>query len=434
MKHIYIFVIAALFSITANAQCTAGFSYTNAGNTYSFTDTSTTASGNITTWFWTFGDQTAPSTVQNPQHTYEVCGMYVVTLNIFTSTFCSDSYSDTIYISSGFNPSWTYTVDTTNGNVDFQASPVSGLLNYSWNFGDATTGTGAAPSHIYDSTGFYNVCLVVGDTGGVCVDTLCTTIYVYIAPATCDATFTNNLLGVGNESFTAAPFDLNWDYSWDFGDSSPAGNGFFTTHQYTTSGTYTVCLTINDSTTGCTSQFCDTVIIVIPATCIPSFTANGINGIYIFTASPFSIQNTYSWDYGDGSPLGNGFVSNHTYTASGTYTVCLTMTTPTGCVGTFCDTINVTIVGVNEQEANFPVTVFPNPATDQLNINCYLSSSATVTIDVMDISGRVLNAVTFVAPSGQLQKKIDIDQLASGTYLIRIATQNATARKVFVKE
>jgi PKD repeat protein len=434
MKHLYLFLVAALFSINANAQCNAGFSYTNVGNTYDFTDTSTTASGNIVTWLWTFGDQTAPSTTQNPQHIYEICGTYVVTLNIFTSSFCSDSYSDTVYISNGFNPSWTYTVDTTNGNVDFQATPVSGLLNYSWDFGDSDTGTGPAPSHTYDSTGYYNVCLVVGDTGGVCVDTLCTLIYVYIAPATCNATFTNTLIGAGNETFNATPINFNWDYTWDFGDSSPAGNGFFTTHQYTASGTYTVCLTINDSATGCSSQFCDTVIILIPVACTPSFTANGFNGTYIFNASPFNLQNTYSWDFGDGSPLGTGFVANHTYITSGTYTVCLTMTTPTGCTETFCDTINVSIVGVNEQTANFPVYLFPNPATDELNLDFYLTSSATITVSIMDVSGRVLQSAIFAVHPGQLQKKIEIEQLAAGTYLICIATENAMTNQIFIKK
>ncbi len=433
MKHIFLFLVALVFSFNANAQCNADFSYTNSGNTYDFSDSSSTSSGTISGWFWTFGDQSAPSTQQNPQHIYEVCGQYVVTLNIFTTSFCSDSYSDTIYISNGFNPSWTYTVDTTNGNVDFQAQPVSGLLNYAWDFGDSNTGTGAAPSHMYDSTGYYNVCLVVGDTGGVCVDTLCQLIYVYIAPASCSATFTNAEISTGNQSFTAAPFDFNWDYTWDFGDSSPAGTGFITTHQYMASGTYTVCLTVTDSSTGCSDQFCDTVIIVIPPTCVPSFTATGFGGAYLFTASPFDFQSSYSWDFGDGSPLGTGFLANHTYTASGTYTVCLTITTPTGCVGTFCDTVNVNLVGVEEQFVNLPVTIFPNPATDQLTIDCYLLSATAITIEVMDLSGRVLSATVFTASSGQLQKQIEIEELASGMYLLRVATDSATTNKVFVK-
>lgn len=433
MKKIYSFIALLFIAAAAQAQCTAAFSTTNAGNTYSFTDLSTTSSGNIVSWLWTFGDQSAPSTQQNPQHSYDVCGNYIVTLNILTSSFCSASFSDTILVNSGFSGSFTATVDTTTGTVNFQATPASNLVNYSWDFGDASTGTGAAPSHTYASSGNYNVCLTMADTGNVCSDTVCTMITVYIAPASCNATFTNNLLGAGNESFNATPFNLNWSYSWDFGDSN-TGNGFFTTHQYTASGTYTVCLTVNDSSNGCSSTFCDTVNIVLPVSCPPTFTANGLNGIYVFTASPFSIQNTYSWDFGDSSPLGNGFVANHTYAASGTYTVCLTMTTPSGCTGTFCDTVTVVISGINESSSTFPVAMYPNPASDQLQLDYQLAGASEATIMVMDLSGRIMLVKNETQNAGPQHESIDLSSLAPGTYLLQLKTENGTANKVFVKD
>jgi PKD repeat protein len=46
--------------------------------TVTFTDTST---GQITTWGWSFGDNTG-SSVQHPQHTYASAGTYAVTLTI----------------------------------------------------------------------------------------------------------------------------------------------------------------------------------------------------------------------------------------------------------------------------------------------------------------------------------------------------------------
>ena len=50
---------------------------------------------------------------------------------------------------------------TLNGT---QSSDVDGaVLSYSWNFGDGTTGSGAAPSHVYQSAGTYTVTLTVLD-------------------------------------------------------------------------------------------------------------------------------------------------------------------------------------------------------------------------------------------------------------------------------
>lgn len=433
MKHLCALFLLLLLTAKANAQCTAAFTYTNNGNVYTFTDASTTSSGSIVGWAWTFGDQTAPSTQQNPAHTYVPCGYFVVTLNIFTSSFCSASVSDTIYNNSGTTPSYTYTVDTTNGNVQFQGNPQSTLLNYSWDFGDASTGTGMNTQHTYATSGTYTVCLTTSDTGNVCTNMFCDTINVYIAPPTCNATWNANSIGQGNYAFNATPFNNNWDYSWDFGDNS-TGTGFVSNHQYTASGTYTICLTVVDSAANCSSTFCDTMTVTVPTTCPPAFTANGFNGTYVFTASPFSLQNTYLWDYGDGSPMGMGVVSNHTYTTSGTYTVCVIMSTPSGCTGTFCDTVNVVISGIEENGGISPVTFFPNPATSEMQLHYFLAASATITTSVVDVAGRTLLTQSAEKSSGEQNDRLDLSSLAPGTYFLRVQTANGGVNKIFVKE
>jgi subtilisin family serine protease len=42
-----------------------------------------------------------------------------------------------------------------------------GIVSYSWNFGDNTTGSGVTPSHTYGSAGTYSVTLTVTDGGGL---------------------------------------------------------------------------------------------------------------------------------------------------------------------------------------------------------------------------------------------------------------------------
>jgi PKD domain/Secretion system C-terminal sorting domain len=61
--------------ITALPVQTSGFSYTQVGNTFSFTDTTT----NPKSWSWTFGDG-INSNLKNPIYTYSTPGTYTVTL------------------------------------------------------------------------------------------------------------------------------------------------------------------------------------------------------------------------------------------------------------------------------------------------------------------------------------------------------------------
>ena len=185
MKKLLLTLAAISAAIVSFAQCQADFVYTSSANTFTFTDSSTTSSGTINGWLWQFGDNTAPSTQQNPTHTYEACGYYEVSLSIATSSFCTSTFTDTIFVSQGTLPSFTFTVDTTNGDVQFNGAPASSSIDYSWDFGDSNTGTGQNPVHNYDSSGTYVVCLTVADTGGFCTYMICDTVVVYIAPANC---------------------------------------------------------------------------------------------------------------------------------------------------------------------------------------------------------------------------------------------------------
>lgn len=437
MKKFLLSLTAVFAVVFVNAQCQADFVYTNAANVFTFTDSSTTASGNITTWLWQFGDNTAPSTVQNPQHTYEACGYYEVTLSIFTSSFCSSSFTDTVFVAQGTQPSFTFTVDTTTGDVNFQGDPFSTTLDYAWDFGDGNLGTGQNPVHTYDSSGTYVACLTISDTGGYCTYMICDTVVVYIAPASCNVTWTNTGFGNGQQTFNAMPIDFNWTYTWNFGDASGPGNGFITTHQYAASGTYTVCLTVVDSTNGCTSTFCDTVNVTMQTNCPVTFTNTFLLGNMTFTPTPLNPLNTYTWDFGDATAPATGLIQNHTYAVPGTYTVCVVMVTFQGCTDSFCDTVNVPpTIGYEEYPGGIvAVNIFPNPAGQTLGVNYAIATGSDVTMEIVDLSGRVVFAHTQQSvPSGVQHTDISLDEFSSGSYLLRVRTATGESHLLFVKE
>ncbi|MFM8488487.1 MAG: PKD domain-containing protein, partial [Bacteroidota bacterium] len=51
--------------------------------------------------------------------------------------------------------------------------------NWHWDFGDGTTSSDRYPIHIYDSSGIYQVCLIVSNANGS--DTLCKTLYLGVS-------------------------------------------------------------------------------------------------------------------------------------------------------------------------------------------------------------------------------------------------------------
>ncbi len=119
-------------------------------------------------FLWDFGDG-ATSTDENPTHLYSKVGSYVVTLKAFDSTSCNktDETTFTITVSAIPTASFTYNPNPPKENTFTNFVNQSlGATSYIWNFGDGDTSALVNPSHIFNSTGSYNVCLnAINDTG-----------------------------------------------------------------------------------------------------------------------------------------------------------------------------------------------------------------------------------------------------------------------------
>ena len=131
------------------------------------------------------------------------------------------------------------------------SDPQGQTLTYAWNFGDSATGTGVSPSHTYASAGTYTVSLTVTDTSNLSgAATSKATIAAAPLPPTANAggPYTGtagtavNFSGAGSSD----PQGQALTYAWSFGDSS-TGAGVSPSHTYATAGTYTVSLTVTDT-------------------------------------------------------------------------------------------------------------------------------------------------------------------------------------------
>ncbi|MCW3103197.1 MAG: hypothetical protein JWO09_1637 [Bacteroidetes bacterium] len=436
MKKIYMLLLlavtAAFSASEIKAQCAANFSYTAAGNTATFTDLSTASPGSVVTWGWNFGDG-GFSGSQNPTHTYATCGVYNVSLTIGTSAFCTNTYTGTVTVNGGITPTFTYTVDTTNGNVTYQASPLGLNLNYVWSFGDGTYDSAAFVNHTYPA-GVYNVCLTVADNSGICSATVCDTVTVTVTPPPCTTTFTWTDNGNGNISFQVAPFNFGMTYNWNYGDGSN-GTGGFAIHTYPTYGTYIVCLTAVDSATMCTSTFCDTLVLAQDtASCNVGFNNFDNNGQVGFIVNSTSTNNSYTWDFGDGN-TGTGPATSNTYMTSGTYYVCLTTNNAfDACTATFCDSVVVVITGIGEnQQSSFNLSSAPNPVSNTALISYYLSTDANIQLTVSDVLGKTISVIESGNKArGKHSAPLDAGNLESGIYLLQISVNGRMETKKIV--
>ncbi len=233
------------------------------------------------------------------------------------------------------------------------------IVLYEWDFDGDLAYDASLPGptlwHSYPTAGIYNVTVRVTDNQGATSTegTQATVGAVENQPPTAAA---------GGPYSGTAGYPVQFDggsssdpesgiltFSWDFGDGSAVGSGVDPVHTYASAGTYTVTMTATDP--GLESDL-DTAAATVAANQAPTASAGGPYSAASGSPVAFSGSGsdpeggtlTYSWDFGDGTPVANGSAPSHTY-AAGTYTATLTVTDPAGARAT--DTAGVTVTGLS---------------------------------------------------------------------------------------
>lgn len=89
---------------------------------------------------------------------------------------------------------------------------------------------------------------------------------------------------------------------------------------------------------------------------------------------------------------------------------------------------NINEFANNESDNKFRLSIYPNPATNTLYVNC-LSQEDIVQIDIYNISGQISKSLT---PSVKTPS-IDISELPKGTYIIVLSSKKKVYRERFIK-
>ncbi len=314
--------------------------------------------------------------------------------------------------------------DNTNGNFDFVDESTNDPSSFAWDFGDGNTSSMQNPNHVYAQSGTYEVCLFVNNVGGT--DSYCEMITVAVAPTSSFATADGS--NEGEVLFTDLSTNDPTSWAWDFGDgnTSTLQNP---TNTYAQADTYNVCLVVTNAAG--MDTYCEMITVVFAP--IAAFdSADGTSdGEVVFTDLSTNSPTAWSWDFGDNN-TSNLQNPTNTYTASGTYNVCLVASNAGGSSVETCMDIVVTTTGIFDQQNDVSLDIYPNPASEFIQIDIE-ENTGEFQLDIYDALGKKVHSLDDLKIGGNT---IMLNELSVGYYYFQIMNKEnkeTTVRKIMIQ-
>lgn len=228
-----------------------------------------------------------------------------------------------------------------------QSTTTAGLItDWSWDFDDGGTSIAQTPLHTYNSSGNFDVQLIVEASNG-CKDTIVKTVSINPIP---NPAFTNtNACEQGDIYFSdistiSSGTIVGWLYDfYSFGTSTDQ----LTTFAFDQAGTYPVSFTVT-SDLGCVANVVQNVVVIPSPTADFNMNPNPALALQDVNFTDLSTGNQLSgwlWNFGDGE-ADNNQNTIHDYNTGGVYSVTLTVSDINNCKDTITKVISVSLLPV----------------------------------------------------------------------------------------
>ncbi len=276
--------------------------------------------------------------------------------------------------------------------------------------------------------------------------------------AQCNVGFTYTVGSGGVVQFqnTTTGTTPNTIYFWNFGDMNNVVDASpIVTHTYSSSGMYPVSLYAGSSDSSCFGNAWDTLNLTgLPCLAPVSFNSSQDSlqplNWRIYPNYPGNIVSA-TWSWGDGSSS-SGLYPTHTYTAAGTYSICVTVSVSCGGTNTFCvntsvfrssqgaSVISITVVGSTPTAIRSNVlkslnaSVYPNPVAASAKLSFYSPAAAPYKVSILTIDGRQVTTELVQAAPGENTAELRTENLQSGLYFISLTDGKAQKTIRLVKE
>ena len=315
--------------------------------TVNFTDFS---SADVAIWQWDFDNGNLSNSSNPPAQHYSGPGNYNVQLDVESANGCVNSLTQVIAVFQSPIPAFSPTSVCQNINSLFTDLSTSSagdpILNWTWSFGDGNSSVQQNPSHVYTAAGGVSVILAVSTAFCSASDTV--SVIVETEPTASFTTNTNAGCSPLGVIFTNTSSANAVNFLWDFGDgntSTSTNPTHIFNNNFGVDTIFTITL-IAQTAFGCA----DTVTQQVSVFPNPSasFTNDGI-----LDCAPLNVNFTntsvgaisYTWNFGDGSPVDNGVNPSHTYNNLSQFIdnnmVSLIAMSANGCTDTIRDSVLV---------------------------------------------------------------------------------------------
>lgn len=372
-------------------------------------------------------------------------------------------YNDSIYACTAYGNCAILTVTNTNTIVTCNAaysvysdsSCVSHFTNYSsgsnltYEWYDVSTfallSTQQNPN-IWLGAGTHYIALYTYSNGQYCDSvTHPVTVNCNTTTPTCNASFSYFIDSTNCSTFLySTSTGSNLSYQWyDLTTSSALGTAS-TLSLSLSPGYHSIMLY-----TASNNALCDSAMQQVNVYCggNPSGGCNASFQIFADSASPgnyfaYNLSTgsglSYLWDFGDGTTSTQQYPF-HQYAVLGHYVVCLTVSSANGCSSTFCDSSSVHktagmsslhvipngVTGISQASIVKTLKAYPNPMTDELNVEIELNTHDNLAYTLSDNLGRTIVKSDITGS----QLKISTASLDKGFYFLSVSDRNGKAIK-----
>jgi hypothetical protein len=397
-------VVATVNSAAATPTISAGGA-TNlcTGGSVTLTATSTTTGA---TYQW-FNNGTLITGATSAAFTANAAGSYTV---IATANNCPSVASAATIVTVNPTPAVPTigaggsTTFCSGGSVVLTATSATTGVTYSWFLNGNAIGGATNATYTANAAGNYTVVA----TSGTCTATsTATAVTVNAAPAvpTISAGGSITFCTGGSVTLTAASTTTGATFTWFLNGNaiSAATNATYTANA---AGNYTVVATSGN----CTSTSTATVVTVNATPATPTITQNG--GVLTSSAATGN-----QW-YLNGTLIPGATGQVYTTTANGNYSV---IATANGCPSAASAPLNMLSTGLAGDLAGAGITVYPNPNQGKFEVKL-TGYNQKATIYLFSLTGQLIRSQEVKATTNEVITPMHIENLAAGTYLLKVTS------------